>query len=70
MSKIQIEIDISTLHSDYVVFFHYVRDLLPLKSLIREVIDNLVIDCKNLKFVSRSTVYEENNLAIVVEKFQ
>ena len=45
---------------------HYVRALLPLKSLIKEVIDNLGIDCENLKFVSISTFYEDNNGAIVV----
>ena len=45
---------------------HSVRALLPLKSLIKEVIDNLGIDCENLKFVSSSTVYEDNNRAIVV----
>ena len=43
---------------------HYVRDLLPLKSVIKEVIDNLVIDSEKLKFVSISTVYLENNVAI------
>ena len=45
---------------------HSVRELLPLKSLIKEVIENLGINSKKLKFVSRSTVYEENNGAIVV----
>ena len=40
--------------------------LLPLKSLIKEVIDNLVIDSEKLKFVSISTVYEDNNGAIVL----
>ena len=43
------------------------RALLPLKSLIKEVIDNLVIDSEKLKFVSSSTVYEDNNGAMVVE---
>ena len=45
---------------------HSIRELLPLKSLIKEVIDNLGIDCENLKFVSCSTIYEDNNGAIVV----
>ena len=43
-----------------------VRALLPLKSLIKEVIENLGIDSQNLTFVSRSTIYEDNNRAIVV----
>ena len=38
---------------------HSVRALLPLKSL--------EIDSENLKFVSSSTIFEDNNAAIVVE---
>ena len=37
-----------------------------MKSLIKEVIDNLGIDSEKLKFVSSSTVYEDNNGAIVM----
>ena len=66
VSKIQTEIALSTLHSEYVALSYSVRSLLPLKSLIKEVIDNLGIDSQNLKFVSSSTVYEDNNGAIVV----
>ena len=51
VSKLQTEISLSTLHSEYVVLSHSVRALLPLKSLIKEVIDNLGIDSDNLKFV-------------------
>ena len=35
VSKIQAEIDLSTLHSEYVALSHSVRALLPLKSLIK-----------------------------------
>ena len=66
VSKLQTEISLSALHSEYVELSQYVRVLLPLKSIIKEVIDNLVIDSENLKFVSKSTIYEENNGAIVV----
>ena len=45
---------------------HSVRALLPLKILIKEVIDNLGIICEKLKFVSSSTVYEGNNGAVFV----
>ena len=45
---------------------HSVRALLPFESLIKEVIDNLVIDSEKLKFLSRFTIYEDNNVAIVV----
>ena len=58
--------DLYTLHYEYVALSHSVRALLPLKSLTKEVIDNLGIDCDNLKFVSSSTVYEDSIRAIVV----
>ena len=45
-----------------------VRDLISLKSLIKEVIKNLVINSKELKVVSSLTVYEYNNGAVVLEK--
>ena len=66
MSKIQTEIYLSTLHSEYVALSHSVRALIPLKIIIKEVIDNLGIDSENLNFVSSSTIYEDNNGAIVV----
>ena len=47
MSKLQTEIALSTLHSEYLELSHSVRVLIILKSLIKEVIDNLGIDCKN-----------------------
>ena len=64
VSKLNTEIAISTLNSEYVAFSHSVRALLPLKILISKVIDNLGIDSKKLEFVSSSTVYEENNGSI------
>ena len=66
MSKIQTEIALSTLHSEYVELSHSVRALIPLKILIKEVIENLGIDSEKLKFVSSSTVYEDKNGTIVV----
>ena len=48
------------------VLSHCVRALLPLKILIKEVIDNLGNESENLKFVSSSTIYEFNKGAIVV----
>ena len=43
-----------------------VRSLLPLKIIIKKVIDNLGINSEKLKFVSRSNVCEENDGAIIV----
>ena len=66
MSKIQTEIDLSTLHSKCVALSHSVRYLIPLKSIIKEVIENLVIDSDKTKFLSSSTVYEGKNGDMVV----
>ena len=44
---------------------HSVRALIPLISLIKKVIDKLRIGSEKLKFVSSSTIYEDNNRAIV-----
>ena len=68
VSKLQPEISLSTLHSEYVALSHSVRALIPLRSLSEEVIDNLVIDTEKLNFVSISTIYEDNNRSIVVAK--
>ena len=66
VSKLQTYIALYTLHSEYMALSYSVRALLLLKSLIKEVIDNLGIDSEKLKFVSSSTIYEENNGAIGV----
>ena len=41
VSKLQTEIALSTLNSKYVALSHSVRALLPMKILIKEVIENL-----------------------------
>ena len=66
LSKLQTDISLSTLYSEYVALSHYVRALLTLKSLIKEVIKNLGIDGEKLKFVSIYTVYEDNKVSIFV----
>ena len=48
------------------VLSHSARALLPLNSLIKEVIGNLTFDSEKLKFVSSYTVYEETNGSISV----
>ena len=68
VSKIQIDIAPSEINSEYSELYHSVRALTTLKSLIKEVIENLATDSENMKFVSISTVYDENNGAIVLEK--
>ena len=66
VSKLQTKISLSKLHSEYVTLSHSVIALVPLKSLIKKVIDNLGIDSYKLKFLSSSTIYEYNIGAIVV----
>ena len=68
VSKLQIEIVLYTLHPENVALSHSIRELILLKILIKEVIENLGIYIKKLKFVSSPTVYEDNNGDIVVEK--
>ena len=60
----------SNYDSEYVALSHSVRTLLPLKILIKKVIENLGIDSEKLKFVSNSTVYEENIGAKAVATIQ
>ena len=57
VSKIQTEIDLYTLYYEFVELSCSIRDLLLLKSIIKEVIENLGISSDKLRFVSSSTVY-------------
>ena len=66
MSKLQTYIALSALHSEFLALSHSIRELIPLKSIIKEVIENLGIDCEKMKFVSSYTVYENNNISIVL----
>ena len=45
-----------------------IRELFTLKSIIKEVIERLGIDSEKQKLVSSSTVYDDNNGAIVLAK--
>ena len=45
---------------------HSIRSLIPLTIITKEVIENLGIDSEKLKFLSSSTIYADNNGAIVV----
>ena len=52
VSNSQTEMPLSTFNYEYVLLSQYIRDLLPLKCLIKEVIDTLGMDDEKLKFVS------------------
>ena len=62
----QTYIALYTLNYEYVVLPHSIIYFITLKIIIKEVVDNLLIGCVNLYFVSRSTVYEKNNGSIFV----
>ena len=69
VSKIQTEVALSTLHAEYVTLSQSLRDLLPLKSLITEVLSRLKIDTSKMTVTSKSTVYEDNNGARIVATY-
>ena len=66
VSKLQTEIALSTLHAEYVALSQSLRDLLPVKELVKELLQGMGIDSGKLKFVSKSTVFEDKNGAIRV----
>ena len=51
VTKLHTEISLSTIYSECVALYRYVRELLPLRSLVKEAIENLVIDKDKLEFV-------------------
>ena len=55
--KLQTDISLYTLNSDYVAFSNSVRDLLPLETLVKEMVENLGMNSEKLDFVSISTIY-------------
>ena len=69
VSKLQKEIALSTLHAKYVALSQSLRDLLPVKELVTELLQGMGIDSGKLKFVSNSTVFEDNNSAIQVANY-
>ena len=56
---------VKTFHSEYMDLIHSLSDFLPIKKFIGEVMENINLD-KKIKFISKSTVYENNNGAIRV----
>ena len=68
VSKLHTEIALSMLNSEYVALSHSIRSLLPLKIIIKKVIENLGIDSEKRNFVSSPTIYEDNNGAMVLSK--
>ena len=70
VSNIDTDINLYARHYEYTSLSYSVRDLIPMKGLIKEVIENLGIDSKMLNFFSIYTDYEKNNRTIFVVKSQ
>ena len=66
VSKLQIEVALSTLHSEYVALSQSLRDLLPTKELLKDTISNVGIPEDCLKFKTKCTVFEDNAGALQV----
>ena len=66
VSKLQTEIALSTLHAEYVALSQCLRDLLPVKEFVIELLEDMGLNSGKLKFNSKSTVFEDNNGAIRV----
>ncbi len=59
-SKLQTEIAVSTLEAEYIVMSTSMREMIPLKSLLKEIGDNLKEILGDIGTL-HSTVYEDNN---------
>ena len=62
-SKLQTEIALSTLESEYIALSLAMREILPLRELLKEVGDKLQLDFTKPTLV-HSTIFEDNNGAI------
>jgi hypothetical protein len=63
-SKLQTEIALSTCEAEYIALSTVMRELLPLRLLVKEVVESLQIERSEL--VKVSTVWEDNNACISV----
>ena len=61
VSKLQTEIALSTTEVEYVTLSQSMRDLLPMKSLLSELIRMIGVYNNELKVTTKSTVFEDNN---------
>ena len=60
ISKLQCSSSLSTFHAEYVALLQSMRDLVSMKTLVREVVKAVGQDNKRLYFSTNSTVSEDN----------
>ena len=65
VSKLQMEITLSTTEAEYIALSQSMRDLLPTKELIVELLPQFGIKLENV--TTYSTVFEDNQGAIALE---
>jgi hypothetical protein len=65
-SNLQTEIALSTCEAEYIALLMAMRELIPLRRLVKEVAESLKIDRRKLMKVS--TVWEDNNAALILAK--
>ena len=65
VSKLQSEVSVSTMMAEYVALSQAMRDMLPLKRLVKEVA-KVVTGNENVRVVTKSDVFEDNNGALTV----
>ena len=66
VSKLQQETALSTLHAEYVALSQSLRELLPMKELVKEVVAGFGLDPSSIVFNTKSTVFEDNQGALTV----
>ena len=66
VSKLQTEIALSTLHAEYVALSQSLREFLPLKDLVKEILANYRFDTSKISYTTKSKVFEDNHCAIIV----
>ena len=66
VSKLQQEISLSTQESEHVALSSSLRDVIPIQNLVKEVMVAVGLDVDRLNFVTKSTVFEDNNAALTL----
>ena len=66
VSKLQQEISLSTQESEHVASSSSLRNVIPIQNLVKEVMVAVGLDVDKLTFVTKSTVFEDNNAALTL----
>ena len=66
VSKLQKEISLSKWESECVALSSSLRDVIPIQNLVKDVMVAVGLDVDKLTFVTKSTVFEDNNAALTL----